>query len=168
MLTFKHSTRTQKIVRTLTSIALFVGIAVGLAQSIPLVSIVVGNAPGVAGVALTFLSTNLETKSYIGILEYIIGALKKKSQDEKVDQKIKELEFIIDTYNLEKIILLLFKTSEGISNFEGTPLMDFTEESLNLLIKRVSCIRTIHEIRNLIATQCYIGVVGIQDAGNHK
>ncbi len=126
-----------------------------------------GGAVGavVAVAQLPIWSKNSNSKSYVEILESIIAALQKRSQDEIVDQQIRELGFLNDTYNLEKIILLLFKTSEGISNFEGTPLMNCTEESLDLLIKRISCIRTIHEIRNLIATQCYIGVVGIQDAG---
>jgi hypothetical protein len=78
------------------------------------------------------------------------------------------LGFLNDTYTLEKVLLKLFKTKKGLENFTGTSLMECTEKSLNLLIKRIRCIRTIHEIRNLIATQCYIGVVGIQDAGTDK
>ncbi len=71
-------------------------------------------------------------------------------------------------YSLEKALLRLFDAEIGVANFVGCDLEHCTEASKLGVLKRVECIRAIHNIRGILAKQCYIGVVGVQDAGMQK
>ena len=136
----------------------------------------VGSAGMTGGVGTGFLANwfmkeKLIDGSYHAVLEFIVQELAQKweaNEERKGSaeyQEISDLRRDRKTYSLEKALLLLYVTTEGLQNFEGTGLSQCTENSLKDLIKRIDCIRAIHEIRNLLASQCYIGVVGIQDAG---
>ena len=122
-------------------------------------------------VANWWMKENLIDDNYHVVLEFIIKELAQKWEADKkkkgspASQQISDLRTDGKTYSLEKALLLLFDSEDGLANFDGTILSQCKENSLKNLIKRIECIRAVHEIRNLLATQCYIGVVGIQDAG---
>ena len=136
----------------------------------------VGSAGMTGGVGTGFLANwwmkeKLIDGSYHAVLEFIVQELAQKweaNEERKGSpeyQEVSDLRRDRKTYSLEKALLLLYASTEDLKNFEGTSLSKCTKNSLKNLIKRIDCIRPIHEIRNLLASQCYIGVVGIQDAG---
>ena len=82
-------------------------------------------------------------------------------------QEVSDLREDGKTFNLEKALLLMYNSEIGVHNFIGSDLENCREESKLTVIKRIECIKTIHNIRSILAKQCYIGVVGIQDAGKN-
>ena len=64
-----------------------------------------------------------------------------------------------DDENLEN------ESSNDYSIFNGSSLSGCTEVSKLTVIKRIQAIQKIHKIREIFAQQCFIGIVGIQDAG---
>ena len=66
---------------------------------------------------------------------------------------------IEDDENLEN------ESSNDYSIFNGSSLSGCTEVSKLTVIKRIQAIQKIHKIREIFAQQCFIGIVGIQDAG---
>ena len=76
-------------------------------------------------------------------------------------------------FYLEKSLVVMVHYLGGMSQvqeFKGCSLENCTVESKKALSRRISCIIAIHNIRDILASQYFIGVVGIQDAGNglHK
>ena len=128
-------------------------------------------AVGTGFLANWWMKEKLIDGSYHAVLEFIVQELAQKWEANEERRGSAEYQEVSDlrrdrkTYSLEKALLILYASTEGLKNFEGTSLSKCTEDSLKGLIKRIDCIRAIHEIRNLLASQCYIGVVGIQDAG---
>ena len=51
------------------------------------------------------------------------------------------------------------------SLFDGSSLSGCTDVSKLTVVKRIQAIQKIHKIREIFAQQCFIGIVGIQDAG---
>ena len=51
------------------------------------------------------------------------------------------------------------------SLFDGSSLSGCTDVSKHTVVKRIQAIQQIHKIREIFAQQCFIGIVGIQDAG---
>ena len=49
--------------------------------------------------------------------------------------------------------------------FDGCSLSGCTDVSKLTVVKRIQAIQKIHKIREIFAQQCFIGIVGIQDAG---
>jgi hypothetical protein len=150
-------------------------LAIGAVEAVSLVA--VGSAGVTGGVGTGALATWLFQErvingNYHAVLEYIVRELVEKWESDKEKQVSEAFQEITDlrrdgrTYSLEKALLLLHISSEGLSNFDQTKLSKCTKDSLEALDKRIRCIGAVHEIRNLLASQCYIGIVGIQDAGN--
>jgi len=69
------------------------------------------------------------------------------------------------TYSLERALLLMYNKDEDLDNFKGTILEKCTESSQKELLKKIKCTAVVHDIRDILAQQCFIGIVGIQDSG---
>ena len=121
--------------------------------------------------AKTLMGEQLVDKNYEQVLFFIVQALAKVWENDEIKRHSTEFKMVSDyrlsgdTYSLEKALLLLYNPSEGSANFKGTDLSKCNQSSLEKLLQRIESIKVIHEIRNLLAKQCFIGVVGIQDAG---
>jgi uncharacterized protein YcfJ len=140
----------------------------------------------------SFLTNKMADESYEQVLSWVIRELYKKFENrvgrktpdveegqqlqiqcsEEEEKRQKMLQDVSDlredgsVYSLERALLLMFDEDIGVANFVGCDLQFCTEESKLSVVKRVDCIRAIHNIRSILAKQCYIGVVGLQDAGN--
>ena len=57
------------------------------------------------------------------------------------------------------------EASSDFSMFHGSALSGCTDISKLTVTKRIKAIQKIHKIRQIFAQQCFIGIVGIQDAG---
>ena len=68
-------------------------------------------------------------------------------------------------YNLEKALFLMYDPEFGKETFDDCLLKDLCDSCKNELMKRIKCIIPMHKLREAIATQCFIGVIGPQDAG---
>jgi hypothetical protein len=143
-----------------------------MGMTIEAVSLLAVGSAGVTGALANWLmKEKLIDDNYRAVLQFIIQELAQKWESDEKEKGSNQFQEVSDfrrdgkTYSLEKALLLLYTSSKGLANFEGTNLKKCTKGSLEALIKRIECIRTIHEIRNLLASQCYIGIVGIQDAG---
>ncbi|XP_059083625.1 uncharacterized protein LOC131880910 [Tigriopus californicus] len=142
------------------------------------------SAAGLAG-SFGFFSTGFMTnyfftsspvdQNYEIVLSWLTLELMEKCQNQangtRDPQALQTLQEVSDLredgslFNLEKALLLMYKPEIGIGNFVGCDIGNCTIDSQNLVIKRIECIRAIHAIRSLMAEQCYIGIVGMQDAG---
>ena len=80
-------------------------------------------------------------------------------------QQVSDLRDDDSIYSNEKAMLLMFDKEKGIENFNGSGIEKSTENSKFELLKRIDCIEIVHKIRNILATQCFIGLVGLQDSG---
>ena len=49
--------------------------------------------------------------------------------------------------------------------FQNCSLAACTEQSKFIVMQRIKAIQKIHKIRQIFAQQCFIGIVGLQDAG---
>ena len=65
----------------------------------------------------------------------------------------------------EHVAELENEASSDFSMFHGSSLSGCTDISKLTVTKRIKAIQKIHKIRQIFAQQCFIGIVGIQDAG---
>ena len=75
----------------------------------------------------------------------------------------------------EKALMLLYSPEKDAQNendtlseyaiFDNCSLAGCTNSSKDIVIQRIKAIQKIHKIREIFARQCFIGIVGIQDAG---
>ncbi len=142
----------------------------------------VAGALGSVGAGLVthgLLSDRMADENYEQVLSFVTLELFKKLQgaseseigEEEGEEKCCLLQEVSDlredggTFSLEKALLLMYNPEHGIDNFNGCDLQNCTKESKLSVINRIECIKTVHSIRSILAKQCYIGVVGLQDAG---
>ena len=59
----------------------------------------------------------------------------------------------------------MYNKDKDLDNFKGTILEKCTVSSQKGLLQRIKCTAIIHDIRDILAKQCFIGIVGIQDSG---
>lgn len=110
-------------------------------------------------------------ENYERVLAWMTETLMKKNRNStngitsNVLLEVSDLRNEKSLYNREKALLLMIDPQLGTDNFIGCDISECTKKSQKLAIKRIGCIRAIHEIRSLMAEQCYIGIVGMQDAG---
>ncbi|XP_047128035.1 uncharacterized protein LOC101241641 isoform X1 [Hydra vulgaris] len=109
-------------------------------------------------------------ENYREILNYILKILIKHSKNEKEKdeikiQKVSDLREDGSTHSLEKALLMVYNKAKGVENFSGTDLEKCSTNSKEMIVQRIKCIKVIHQIREILSKQCYIGVVGIQNAG---
>ncbi|XP_065648208.1 uncharacterized protein LOC101241641 isoform X3 [Hydra vulgaris] len=109
-------------------------------------------------------------ENYREILNYILKIFIKRTKNEKVKdekkiQKVSDLKEDGSTHSLEKALLMVYNKAKGVKNFLGTDLEKCSMYSKEMILQRIKCIKVIHHIREILSKQCYIGVVGIQNAG---
>ena len=90
-------------------------------------------------------------------------------------QEVSDLRDDGSIFSNEKALMLLYNSkrydedimepSTEYSIFQNCSLSGCTESSKAIVIKRINAIQKIHKIREIFAQQCFIGIVGIQDAG---
>lgn len=122
-----------------------------------------------------FFTSSATDKNYEIVLSWLtmelMNKLQKQSARTQDPEELKTLQEVSDLredgnlFNLERALLKMYDPEIGTGNFVGCDIGNCTVDSQNLAIKRIECIQAIHEIRRLMAEQCYIGIVGMQDAG---
>ena len=151
-------------------------VMLGTIEAVSLAATSTAGLVGFAGagyVANSLLEEKLVDENYHEVLKFIVTELLKTWQSDEQQKESAKYQEITDcimegeTYSLEKALLVLYDKSKKWENFKGTILSECKTSSRQSLVKRIDCIGAIHDIRNLLATQCYIGVVGIQDAGDY-
>jgi len=59
----------------------------------------------------------------------------------------------------------MYNKDEALDNFKETILEKCRESSQKELLRKIKCTAIVHDIRDILAKQCFIGIVGIQDSG---
>ena len=117
------------------------------------------------------LTEAIADQNYIQVLKWLKTELFSVwSERVKIEnpEKLQQVSDLCDddtVYSNEKALLLMFNKDIGVFNFEGSKLEQCTVESKNRLIQRIECVEIIHRIRDILASQCFIGIVGLQDSG---
>ena len=130
-------------------------------------------AAGVAGsvgsgyAANKFFTEAITDRNYVLVLKWITAELFKvySVNNSKELQEVSDLINDDSIYSNEKALLLMFDKEKGIENFNGRGIEKIAEKSKCDLLKRIDCIEIAHKIRNILATQCFIGLVGLQNSG---
>ena len=129
-----------------------------------------------AGVAVTEgakVLLNLLTKeqilesNYKSVLNFIVQELfeaQRKPLSATTETEITDLLYRDEIFYMEKALIKLAPKGRLIS-FENCSIDESTKESKKEVIKRITAIKCIHRIREILSQQCFIGVVGLQDAG---
>jgi len=147
---------------------------IGAVEALNMTGAVAAGAVGSVGtgyVANRFFTEALADRNYVKVLKWITTELfkvfslnMKEINPQKVEQ-VSDLRDDDSIYSNEKALLLMFDKEKGIENFNGSGIEKSTENSKFELLKRIDCIEIVHKIRNILATQCFIGLVGLQDSG---
>jgi replicative DNA helicase len=97
----------------------------------------------------------------------------KLSSDKR--QEVSDLRDDGSIFSNEKALMLLYnpdmdadngmEPSNEFSVFQNCSISGCTASSKETVIRRIKAIQKIHKIRKIFAQQCFIGIVGIQDAG---
>lgn len=125
------------------------------------------------------LTGNVVDENYEQVLSFVTFEMFKRLQNndntesDKVEdpakiqlvQEVSDLREDGSTFQMERALLKMFDSTLGKENFIGCDLEKCTEDSKLKIINRIECIRNVHNIRSILARQCYIGVVGVQDSG---
>ena len=117
--------------------------------------------------ATTLMNEKLTESNYKNALKWILQEpfrAKENSLDEATKTNLNDLIDKDDTYSQEKATLLL-ATDDLLKSFKNCSIEKCTEYSKDEVRKRVKTIRSIHKIREIFSQQCFIGIVGLQDAG---
>ena len=126
---------------------------------------------GGGGCAKWLFTRNLgHNNSYYVFLKTVVTLLLEayKKRHLIVEKKLEELHDLLklsDLYHLERALSLMYDPDIGVKNFEGCELEKLNGASNVALINRIKCIGELHKLRKILATQCFIGVIGPQDAG---
>jgi len=59
----------------------------------------------------------------------------------------------------------MYNKDEALDNFKEAILEKCRESSQKELLRKIKCTAIVHDIRDILAKQCFIGIVGIQDSG---
>ncbi len=157
-------------------------VLIGAVEAASMSAASVAGAVGGVGAGLVthgLLSDRMVDENYEQVLSFVTMELFKKLQSSmetvaaeagreeraKLLQEVTDLREDGGTFSLEKALLSMYNHELGIDNFVGCDLQNCTKESKLSVINRIECIKTVHSIRSILAKQCYIGVVGLQDAG---
>ena len=131
----------------------------------------VAGSAGAGYAANRFLTEAMADRNYVQVLKWITAELFKVYSPRMKDVNPSKLQEVSDLrdddsiYSSEKALLLMFDKEKAIENFNGSGIEKSTEKSKLDLLKRIECIEIVHKIRNILATQCFIGLVGLQDSG---
>jgi len=147
---------------------------IGAVEALNVTGAMAAGAVGSVGtgyVANRFFTEALADRNYVKVLKWITTELFKVfsvNMKEINPQKVQQVSDLRDDdsiYSNEKAMLLMFDKEIGIENFNGSGIEKSTENSKFELLKRIDCIEIVHKIRNILSTQCFIGLVGLQDSG---
>ncbi|XP_075241655.1 uncharacterized protein LOC142336627 [Convolutriloba macropyga] len=126
---------------------------------------------GTGYVANRWLTQAVADQNYIQVLKFIKAELfrvwseRVKDTDPELLQRVSDLSNDDTVYSNEKALLLMYDKNLGIFNFEGSGLENCTDASKQQLLRRIECVEVVHRIRDILASQCFIGIVGLQDSG---
>ena len=123
-----------------------------------------------AGAAATFLMKDQLTDcNYKNALNFIVQELNQAQQKSLGATAIAEITDLLDEdnfFSIEKAVTKLAPQERLETEiFEKSILSNATDKSKKEVIKRIKAIQSIHRIREIFSQQCFIGVVGLQDAG---
>ena len=145
-------------------------VMIGMGNSIS--AVVFGGLLGglTAGASANVLMQESFTDSvYENALKWINQQLleaKKEYLDKKQKLDITDFQDDGTTYSQEKILMLLSEESDNIfCNIGESLLNQCTEETKEMVRRRIKAVKKIHNIRAIFSQQCFIGLVGLQDAG---
>ena len=133
-------------------------------------AIVVGVASAAIAVSEStfdsFQNKTLKKANYLAILDYLIEQLKSRTE-RSVVESLESLLTSEKVYKKEKALLMMFSDDcEDLhDNFKGCQLEECIPESKDLLVQRILSVKQVHKIRDILANQCFIGIVGPQNAG---
>ena len=89
-------------------------------------------------------------------------------------QEVADLRDDGSVFSNEKALMCLYNPEKDDADtidqtacalFQNCSLAACTEQSKVIVIQRIKAIQKIHKIRQIFAQQCFIGIVGLQDAG---
>ena len=147
-------------------------VIIGIANSTSATAATLGGLLGgfTAGASANVLMQEKFTDSvYENALKWINQQLleaKKEYLDEKQKLQIMDLQDDGTTYSQEKILMLLSEESNNIfRNIGECVLNQCTQETKEIVRRRIKAVKMIHKIRDIFSQQCFIGLVGLQDAG---
>ena len=101
-------------------------------------------------------------------LEFIVSEIFQAWSKQNTAEKVQEATAFKNRgglYNLEKALFLMIDPQNGKEIFKDCSLKDVYDSCKDELIKRIKCIIQMHKLREVLATQCFVGVIGPQDAG---
>ena len=147
-------------------------VSIGLAEATSTGLVYAGGFAGAltAGATATYLNNDQLTDSnYKNALNFIVQELLKAQNESLSDTLKKETTDLIDEDNFfsneKALIRLAPKKKLETAIFEKCIISNSTRKSKEEVIKRIKAIHSIHKIRKIFSQQCFIGVVGLQDAG---
>ena len=117
---------------------------------------------------LPLLNKDMGNRNYDICLEFIVNEIFQAWSKQNTAEKVQEVTAFKNRggmYNLEKALFLMIDPEFGKEIFKDCSLKDVYVSCKNDLIKRIKCIIQMHKVREALATQCFIGVIGPQDAG---
>ena len=125
---------------------------------------------GFGGFGLSqLLKKDMGNSNYDICLEFIVNeifqAWSKQNQSPDKLHEVTAFKNRGGLYNLEKALFLMFDPEFGKEIFKDCSLKDVYDSCKDELIKRIKCIIQMHKLREALATQCFIGLIGPQDAG---
>ena len=147
---------------------------IGVVEAVNVGGVAAAGVAGSAGagyVANRFFTEAMSDRNYVQVLKWITAELFKvfssrmKETNPGLLQEASDLRDDDSIYSIEKALLLMFDKEKAIENFNGSGIEKSTENSKLNILRRIECIEIIHKIRNILATQCFIGLVGLQDSG---
>ena len=147
-------------------------VSIGLVEAMSTGLVCLGGATGsLAAVAAAkrLVNDQLVDSNYRIALRFIGQKLLEAQQESlgtTVKAEISNLLYKQDFLSNEKALIRLApKTMLGTELFENCIISKSTTWSKEEIIKRIKVIQSIHKIREIFSQQCFIGVVGLQDAG---
>ena len=145
-------------------------VLIGLAEATSAGLACAGRAAGAltaGATATSLINERLTDSNYKNALNFIVQELF-KAQQKSLDATSKaEITDLLDQENIfskEKALIRLAPNSM-LESFGDCSISKSTKKSKEEVMKRIKAIQSIHRIREIFSQQCFIGVVGLQDAG---
>ena len=147
-------------------------VLIGVPEATSAGLVCLGGTAGIftGGATATFLMNDQLTDcNYKNALNFIVQELNQAQQESLGAIARAEITDLLDEdnfFSIEKAVTRL-APQEMLETeiFENSILSNATDKSKKEVIKRIKAIQSIHRIREIFSQQCFIGVVGLQDAG---
>ena len=115
----------------------------------------------------SLINDHLTESNYRSVLNFIVQEVFKAQQKSLTDAAKAEITDLLDQediFSKEKALMKL-APKYRLNSFENCSNGEFMMENKEEIMKRIKAIQIIHRIREIFSQQCFIGVVGLQDAG---